>query len=80
VFGYKKTNATVKDDGNREQKSEYAKANKTNRETIEYNAQGGSRSSEVGVNNLVVNIGFEETGDFLEIPIMRFASPISVMY
>lgn len=80
VFGYKKTNVTVKDDGNREQMDIYAKANKTNKETIEYNIQGGSRSQEVGVNNLVVNIGFENTGDFLEIPIMRFASPISVMY
>lgn len=80
VFGYKKTNATVKEDGNREQMSLYAKANKTKKETIEYNAQGGERSNEVGVNNLVVNIGFEETGDFLEIPIMRFASPISIMY
>ena len=36
--------------------------------------------NEVGVNNLVVNIGFEKTGDFLEIPLMRFASPISIMY
>ena len=80
VFGYKKTNATVKDDGNREQVDVYTKANKTNKEIIEYNAQGGSRSNEVGVNNLVVNIGFEESGDFLEIPLMRFASPISIMY
>lgn len=80
VFGYKKTNATVKDDGNREQMDVYTKANKTNKETIEYNAQGGERSNEVGVNNLVVNIGFEDTGDFLEISLMRFASPISVMY
>ena len=80
VFGYKKTNATVKDDGNREAVELYAKANKTAKETIEYNAQGGNRSNEVGVNNLVVNIGFEESGDFLEIPLMRFASPISVMY
>lgn len=80
VFGYKKTNATVKNDGNREQMANYAKANKTNKESIEYNAQGGNRSQEVGVNNLVVNIGFEQTGDFLEIPIMRFASPISIMY
>ena len=80
VFGYKKTNATVKEDGNREAKQEYAKANKTTKETIEYTAQGGDRSSEVGVNNLVVNIGFENTGDFLEIPLMRFASPISIMY
>lgn len=80
TFGYKKTNATVKEDGNREQEEVYAKANKTNKETIEYNAQGGSRSNEVGVNNLVVNIGFNNFGDFLEIPLMRFASPISIMY
>lgn len=80
TFGYKKTNSTVKEDGNREQKEEYAKANKTDKETIEYNAQGGSRSNEVGVNNLVVNIGFDSSGDFLEIPLMRFASPISIMY
>ena len=80
VFGYKKTNATVKEDGNREQMEIYAKANKTNKEIIEYNAQGGERSNEVGVNNLVVNIGFDSTGDFLEIPLMRFASPISIMY
>ena len=81
VFGYKKTNATVKDDGiNRERDDRYRKANKTTKETIEYNAQGGDRSTEVGVNNLVVNIGFENEGDFLEIPLMRFASPISIMY
>ena len=80
VFGYKKTNSTTKDDGNREQNDVYAKANKTNKETIEYSIQGGARSNEVGVNNLVVNIGFDKTGDFLEIPLMRFASPISIMY
>ena len=80
VFGYKKTNATVKEDGNHEQMDAYAKANKTSDENIEYNAQGGKRSKEIGVNNLVVNIGFEESGDFLEISLMRFASPISIMY
>lgn len=80
TFGYKKTNSTVKEDGNREKMEVFAKANKTSKETIEYNAQGGERSSEVGVNNLVVNIGFDDDGDVLEIPLMRFASPISIMY
>lgn len=80
TFGYKKTNATLKSSGNREEQVVYGKANKTSKETIEYNAQGGERSNEVGVNNLVVNIGYDETGDFLEIPLMRFASPISIMY
>ena len=80
VFGYKKTNSTINEDGNRESYDVYEKANKTNKETIEYSIQGGTRSNEVGVNNLVVNIGFEKTGDFLEIPLMRFASPISIMY
>lgn len=80
VFGYKKTNATLKESGDREEQDIYGKANKTDKETIEYNAQGGERSNEVGVNNLVVNIGYDSTGDFLEIPLMRFASPISIMY
>ena len=80
TFGYKKTNSTVKEDGNREKMEAFAKANKTSKETIEYNAQGGKRSQEVGVNNLVVNIGFDDDGDVLEIPLMRFASPISIMY
>lgn len=80
VFGYKKTNATLKESGDREELAIYGKANKTAKETIEYNAQGGERSNEVGANNLVVNIGYDSTGDFLEIPLMRFASPISIMY